>query len=140
MLIDTAAGIAGNVMYFNMAAKEIIVVVTPEPTSLTDAYAMIKLLHQSYEEEDHGPGEHGQDRHGGQRGLSNGWERRRSISSGSPSSTSAIFFTTKRSRNRSEDSARMVERYIPRARQVNASLQLPRNYVMKSRLITIQAV
>ncbi len=50
MLIDTAAGIAGNVMYFNMAAKEIIVVVTPEPTSLTDAYAMIKLLYQSHDE------------------------------------------------------------------------------------------
>ncbi|MBW2559596.1 MAG: MinD/ParA family protein [Deltaproteobacteria bacterium] len=48
MLIDTAAGIAGNVMYFNMAAKEIIVVVSPEPTSLTDAYALIKILHQEY--------------------------------------------------------------------------------------------
>ena len=34
--VDTAAGIAGNVMYFNMAAKEIVVVITPEPTSLTD--------------------------------------------------------------------------------------------------------
>jgi flagellar biosynthesis protein FlhG len=50
MLIDTAAGIAGNVMYFNMAAKEIIVVVTPEPTSLTDAYAMIKVLYQGHAE------------------------------------------------------------------------------------------
>jgi flagellar biosynthesis protein FlhG len=48
MFIDTAAGIAGNVMYFNMVAKEIIVVVSPEPTSLTDAYALIKLLHQRY--------------------------------------------------------------------------------------------
>lgn len=50
MLIDTAAGIAGNVMYFNMAAKEIIVVITPEPTSLTDAYAMIKILYQGHDE------------------------------------------------------------------------------------------
>jgi flagellar biosynthesis protein FlhG len=48
MLIDTAAGIADNVMYFNMAAREIIVVVSPEPTSLTDAYALIKILYQSY--------------------------------------------------------------------------------------------
>jgi len=48
MLIDTAAGIAGNVMYFNMAAGEIIVVVSPEPTSLTDAYALIKVLYQGY--------------------------------------------------------------------------------------------
>jgi flagellar biosynthesis protein FlhG len=48
MLIDTAAGIAGNVMYFNSAAKEIIVVVSPEPTSLTDAYALIKVLYQRH--------------------------------------------------------------------------------------------
>ena len=45
VFIDTAAGITGNVLYFNMAAKEIIVVVSPEPTSLTDAYALIKLLY-----------------------------------------------------------------------------------------------
>jgi flagellar biosynthesis protein FlhG len=50
MLIDTGAGIANNVMYFNMAAQEIIVVVTPEPTSLTDAYAMIKILYQAHRE------------------------------------------------------------------------------------------
>lgn len=48
LFIDTAAGIAGNVTYFNMAAKEIIVIVTPEPTSLTDAYALMKILHQNY--------------------------------------------------------------------------------------------
>ncbi|MBW2649197.1 MAG: MinD/ParA family protein [Deltaproteobacteria bacterium] len=48
MLIDTAAGIAGNVMYFNMVAREIIVVASPEPTSLTDAYALIKVLYQGY--------------------------------------------------------------------------------------------
>jgi flagellar biosynthesis protein FlhG len=48
LLIDTAAGIVGNVMYFNMAADEIIVVASPEPTSLTDAYAIIKILHQNH--------------------------------------------------------------------------------------------
>jgi flagellar biosynthesis protein FlhG len=48
LLIDTAAGIAGNVMFFNAAAKEIIVVVTSEPTSLTDAYALIKVLYQHH--------------------------------------------------------------------------------------------
>jgi flagellar biosynthesis protein FlhG len=48
LLIDTAAGIAGNVMFFNTAAKEIIVVVTSEPTSLTDAYALIKVLYQHH--------------------------------------------------------------------------------------------
>lgn len=50
MLIDTAAGITANVMYFNMAAKEIIIIVSPEPTSLTDAYALIKLLYQGHDE------------------------------------------------------------------------------------------
>jgi len=50
MIVDTAAGIAGNVLYFSMAAKEIIVVVSPEPTSMTDAYAMIKLLYQKHAE------------------------------------------------------------------------------------------
>lgn len=48
MFIDTAAGIAGNVMYFNAAAGEIIVVASSEPTSLTDAYALIKVLYQRH--------------------------------------------------------------------------------------------
>jgi flagellar biosynthesis protein FlhG len=50
MFIDTAAGITSNVLYFNMAAKEIIVVVSPEPTSLTDAYALIKILYNGHDE------------------------------------------------------------------------------------------
>lgn len=48
MIIDTGAGISSNVMYFNMAAKEIVVVTSPEPTALTDAYALIKVLYQRY--------------------------------------------------------------------------------------------
>jgi flagellar biosynthesis protein FlhG len=48
ILIDTGAGISSNVMYFNMAAREIVVVTTPEPTALTDAYALIKVLYQRY--------------------------------------------------------------------------------------------
>jgi len=44
-LVDTGAGINENVLYFNMAVQNRIVVVTPEPTSLTDAYALIKVLH-----------------------------------------------------------------------------------------------
>lgn len=43
-LIDTAAGINNNVIYFNLAAQERIIILTPEPTSLTDAYALIKVL------------------------------------------------------------------------------------------------
>ena len=45
LLIDTAAGISDTVLYFNLAAQERIIVVTPEPTSLTDAYALIKVLY-----------------------------------------------------------------------------------------------
>ncbi len=44
MLIDTSAGISDTVLYFNMAAQERVVVVTPEPTSITDAYALMKVL------------------------------------------------------------------------------------------------
>ncbi len=44
MLIDTAAGIAENVSGVLAAASEAIIVVTPEPTSIVDAYATIKLM------------------------------------------------------------------------------------------------
>jgi hypothetical protein len=42
--IDTGAGISSNVLYFNVAAAESIIIATPEPTSITDAYALIKVL------------------------------------------------------------------------------------------------
>jgi len=48
LLIDTAAGINENVVYFNLAAQERIILLTPEPTSLTDAYALIKVLSSKY--------------------------------------------------------------------------------------------
>lgn len=44
ILIDTAAGIAENVAGVVISAEEVIVVVTPEPTSIVDAYATIKLI------------------------------------------------------------------------------------------------
>jgi flagellar biosynthesis protein FlhG len=44
VLIDTGAGISRNVLFFNIAALERIVVVNNEPTSITDAYALIKIL------------------------------------------------------------------------------------------------
>jgi flagellar biosynthesis protein FlhG len=44
LLIDTGAGISSNVVYFNLAAQERIVVITPEPTSITDAYALMKVM------------------------------------------------------------------------------------------------
>ena len=47
MIIDTAAGIAGNVIGILKAVAEVIIVTTPDPTALVDAYATIKLMHQS---------------------------------------------------------------------------------------------
>jgi flagellar biosynthesis protein FlhG len=48
MIIDTGAGISKNVMYFNTAVQSVIVVATAEPTSITDAYALIKVLSKHY--------------------------------------------------------------------------------------------
>jgi flagellar biosynthesis protein FlhG len=44
ILIDTGAGLSDNVISFVHAAKEVILVTTPEPTSITDAYALIKTI------------------------------------------------------------------------------------------------
>jgi flagellar biosynthesis protein FlhG len=44
MLVDTASGISDIVTYFASAAHEIVLIVTPEPTSLADAYALVKVL------------------------------------------------------------------------------------------------
>lgn len=49
MLIDSAAGISDSVVTFCRAAHEVVVVVCDEPASITDAYAMIKLLSQDYD-------------------------------------------------------------------------------------------
>lgn len=44
IIIDTGAGIANNVLQFVAAADEVFVVTTPEPTAITDAYGMIKII------------------------------------------------------------------------------------------------
>ena len=44
ILIDTGAGLSDNVISFVHAAREVILVTTPEPTSITDAYALIKTI------------------------------------------------------------------------------------------------
>ncbi|MBR6154757.1 MAG: MinD/ParA family protein [Treponema sp.] len=44
IIIDTGAGIANNVLQFVAAADEIYVVTTPEPTAITDAYGIIKII------------------------------------------------------------------------------------------------
>jgi flagellar biosynthesis protein FlhG len=46
ILIDVSAGIGDNVLFFAGAAQETLLVVAPEPTSLTDAYATVKVLSQ----------------------------------------------------------------------------------------------
>ena len=49
MLIDSAAGISDSVVTFSRASHDVIVVVCDEPASITDAYALIKLLSQDYD-------------------------------------------------------------------------------------------
>jgi len=44
ILIDTGAGISENVIKFVMAADDVVVITTPEPTATTDAYALIKAI------------------------------------------------------------------------------------------------
>jgi len=46
LLIDTGAGVSPNVLSFLVAADEVLVLTTSEPTSVTDAYAVIKTLSQ----------------------------------------------------------------------------------------------
>jgi flagellar biosynthesis protein FlhG len=46
VLIDCGAGLGDNVVFFAAAAQTTLLVVTPEPTSLTDAYATVKVLSQ----------------------------------------------------------------------------------------------
>lgn len=48
LIVDTAAGISASVVNFARACQEVVVVVCDEPTSLTDAYAFIKLLNRDY--------------------------------------------------------------------------------------------
>ncbi|WLQ14718.1 MinD/ParA family protein [Hahella aquimaris] len=49
LVIDTAAGISEQVLSFVRAAQEALVVVCDEPTSITDAYAVIKLLNKNHD-------------------------------------------------------------------------------------------
>ncbi len=49
LLIDTGAGIAENVVHFARAADKTVVVTTPEPHAMTDAYALIKVLAEEHD-------------------------------------------------------------------------------------------
>ena len=46
MIVDTAPGYSEQVLYLNSAVDKVCVVITPDPSSFTDSYALIKLLHQ----------------------------------------------------------------------------------------------
>lgn len=49
VIIDTGAGITDSVMEFVMVSPEVLLVVTPEPTSITDAYSLLKVLRRKKE-------------------------------------------------------------------------------------------
>lgn len=44
IIIDTSAGVSNNVLSFVAAADEVLIVTTPEPTAITDAYGIIKII------------------------------------------------------------------------------------------------
>lgn len=46
ILVDTGAGISDSVMEFVIASPEVLLITTPEPSSLTDSYSLIKTLHR----------------------------------------------------------------------------------------------
>ncbi len=48
ILFDIGAGISANVMFFCSAAQDVIIIASPEPTSFSDAYAMMKVLSRDY--------------------------------------------------------------------------------------------
>jgi flagellar biosynthesis protein FlhG len=48
LVIDTAPGIASSVLQFSQAAQQVLVVICDEPASLTDAYALIKILSRDH--------------------------------------------------------------------------------------------
>ncbi|MBS3803696.1 MAG: MinD/ParA family protein [Oleiphilaceae bacterium] len=48
LIVDTAAGISESVVSFLRASQELLLVVCDEPTSITDAYALIKLMNRDY--------------------------------------------------------------------------------------------
>src|SRR4051812_36272477 len=52
ILIDTGAGISPNVLAFTRAADHVLVVTTPEPTAITDAYAVVKVVTRSWQAAD----------------------------------------------------------------------------------------
>jgi len=52
VLIDTGAGVSPNVLSFALGADQLLVVTTPEPTAVADAYAVIKIVSRQREDSD----------------------------------------------------------------------------------------
>jgi len=48
LIVDTAAGISHSVLQFSQAAQHVVVVICDEPASLTDAYALVKVLSRNH--------------------------------------------------------------------------------------------
>ena len=48
VILDTGAGISDAVLHLNMIAPRNIIVLNKEPTSMTDAYALVKVMHQRF--------------------------------------------------------------------------------------------
>jgi flagellar biosynthesis protein FlhG len=54
LIIDTSAGVSSNVLSFVAAADDVLIVTTPEPTAITDAYGIIKIIATEIENMDLG--------------------------------------------------------------------------------------
>ncbi|MHC6203468.1 MinD/ParA family protein [Breznakiellaceae bacterium SP9] len=54
IIIDTCAGVSSNVLDFIAAANDAVIITTPEPTSITDAFGIIKIIATEYESLDMG--------------------------------------------------------------------------------------
>ncbi len=48
LIVDTAAGIGQGVLQFSQASQEVLIVIRDEPTSITDGYALIKVLSREH--------------------------------------------------------------------------------------------
>jgi len=49
IIIDTSAGVSSNVLDFIAAADDAVIITTPEPTAITDAYGIIKIIATEYD-------------------------------------------------------------------------------------------
>ncbi len=82
LIIDCAAGVSNNVISFIAAADDALIVTTPEPTAITDAYGIIKIIATEIENLDLGlklDRQQGEVGRGGQAGRREGDQHRRAV-------------------------------------------------------------